>query len=107
MKKNRMNMVNVAIIGAGQLGSRHLQGLARVETPLAIHLLDPSESSLALARSRYDEVAGVASPHRLHLCREATQLPDQLDVAISATTAHHRLSSLRQVLSHKIGRAHV
>lgn len=91
-------MVNVAIIGAGQLGSRHLQGLARVEAPLSIHLLDPSESSLVLARSRYEEVAGASSPHRLHICQDVTQLPDQLEFAISATTANHRLSSLRQVL---------
>lgn len=106
MNKNRTNMVNVAIIGAGQLGSRHLQGLARVETPLAIHLLDPSESSLALARSRYDEVAGASSPHRLHLCQDVAQLPDQLELAISATTANHRLPSLRQVLG-QVGVRHV
>lgn len=99
MKKNRINMVNVAIIGAGQLGSRHLQGLARVETPLSIHLLDPSEASLALARSRYEEVAGPASPHSLRLYRDVAQLPGEIEVAISATTASHRLSSLRQALS--------
>lgn len=93
-------MHTIAIIGAGQLGSRHLQGLASVATPLAIHLLDPSQASLDVAKARFAEVAGAASPHELHLVAEATGMPARIDLLISATTAGVRLASLRALLAH-------
>ena len=34
-------MINVALIGAGQLGSRHLQALALSEIPMNIEVVDP------------------------------------------------------------------
>ena len=46
----------VLLVGAGQLGSRYLQGLAKVSIPLEIHVLDISESSLRIAEARWNEV---------------------------------------------------
>ena len=37
----------VVIIGAGGIGSRHLQGLKRSEIPIEIEIVDPSKSSRA------------------------------------------------------------
>ena len=42
----------VLIAGAGQLGSRHLQGLAAAEASLRIFVHDPSNDSLARAEAR-------------------------------------------------------
>ena len=93
-------MKTVLIIGAGQLGSRHLQGLSACDQPLAIHLLDPSPQSLARAQARFAEMAGATMRHRLHEAASVAQLPRQIDLAISATTANTRLASLRAVLDH-------
>lgn len=93
-------MHTVAIIGAGQLGSRHLQGLASVSTPLSIHLLDPSQASLDVARARFVEVAGTDTQHQLHLATDASAMPAHIDLLISATTAGIRLASLRALLGH-------
>ena len=49
-------MYNIAIIGAGQLGSRHLQGLKLAKLPIKIQVVDSSAESLAVAKSRYEEV---------------------------------------------------
>jgi hypothetical protein len=91
-------MHTIAIIGAGQLGSRHLQGLATAAIPLSIHLLDPSPASLEVARARFAEVAGSAAPHRLHLATDVAQMPANIDLLISATTAGVRLPSLGALL---------
>jgi predicted dehydrogenase len=93
-------MHTVAIIGAGQLGSRHLQGLAKVAEPLAIYLLDPSPASLEVAKGRFLEVAGVDSHHTLSLATDPAAMPGQIDLLISATTAGVRLASLRALLAH-------
>lgn len=45
-------MKNIAIIGAGQLGSRHLQALAQVNADVILHIVDPSEQSLEVSKQR-------------------------------------------------------
>jgi len=49
-------MRKVIIIGLGQIGSRHLQSLAQVKTPLEIYGVDPSIESLDVAKQRFFEV---------------------------------------------------
>ncbi|MCV3262394.1 Gfo/Idh/MocA family oxidoreductase [Vibrio harveyi] len=53
---------NLLIIGAGQLGSRHLQALAQLDDKFSIYVLDPFEQSLEVAKQRYQEVAQETSP---------------------------------------------
>ena len=36
-------MSNILLVGAGQLGSRYLQGLAEIEGPTTICVVDPSD----------------------------------------------------------------
>ena len=38
------------IIGAGQLGSRHLQGLLKLTQEQVVYVLDPSNDSLSIAK---------------------------------------------------------
>lgn len=52
-------MYKVAIIGADQLGSRHLQGLKTAVSPLSISVVDSSNESLQIAKERYDTVQAV------------------------------------------------
>lgn len=88
-------MKTAYIIGAGQLGSRHLQALKAVQEPLRIVVVDPSEESLATARERFAAAPGTqAEPAFLQ------QLPDaeKVDIAIIATTAKHRRAALESLL---------
>lgn len=91
-------MKQVLLIGAGQLGSRHLQGLARTSQSLSIHLLDPSTESLARARKRFEEIDGWQR-HSLSTVACAGDLPSAIDLAISATTSDYRLASLKAALT--------
>ncbi|EFL50829.1 oxidoreductase domain-containing protein [Solidesulfovibrio fructosivorans JJ]] len=87
-------MFRVKIVGAGQLGSRHLQALKAVKYPLDIQVIDPSEASLQVAKERYDAVeSGVG-----HAISFATRLRDSdcTDVAIIATSSDVR----RQAIDH-------
>jgi predicted dehydrogenase len=93
MKSNRQ----IAVIGAGQLGSRHLQGLVRLDLPCDIHVVDPSAASLDMARQRADEVPAAAS-HSLNFHEQIEALPLMLDHAVIATAADVRLSVLRSLL---------
>lgn len=84
----------VALVGLGNLGSRHLQGLARCTAPLSIRLFDPSPEAIARAHERWAEAGGPDTAHAIIDKDLATY-----DVAIIATTAAHRtdaIASLKQ-----------
>ena len=86
-----MKRFTVVTSGAGQLGSRHLQGLATCSLPLDIYVQDPGDGSLNMSQERWLEVAATdATQHRLNLCRSLAELPRQVDVAIVATPADVR-----------------
>lgn len=87
----------VAVIGAGQLGSRHLQGLAACETPLTIYLVDPSAASLEVARERF-KLVPTNKLHTLLTVEAVKNLPVDLDCAIVACTADCRFQIYQDLL---------
>ena len=48
-------MYKIAVIGAGQLGSRHLQGLKLSKLKSDIWVVDNNPNSLQIAQQRYEE----------------------------------------------------
>ena len=83
-------VANILISGAGQLGSRHLQGLAKCHLPLRIYVQDIYEESLSRAEQRWNEVLGPETHHDVSFHTSFESLPRQLDIAIVATTAEVR-----------------
>jgi hypothetical protein len=92
-----MNNKKILVIGAGNLGSRHLQGLAKVEQSLDIYVYDPSLESIRLAGERFDSVR-TRSDITLTKLESIADAPVDIDLAIVATTANVRLKVLRQLV---------
>lgn len=80
-------MKKVCVVGSGQLGSRHIQGLLRSNFDFMLYVLDVSVTSLALARERAAEV-----DHRKQIIfiSSWSELPPELDVVIVATNSNVR-----------------
>ena len=93
---------SVLLVGAGQLGSRYLQGLAAIQDDLTITVMDPSEDSLAFARHRLEQVS-MTTTRQITFTTSLQDVPNELDLALVATPAHCRarvvsdLSSSRQI----------
>lgn len=82
------------VIGAGQLGSRHAQSLAKLDGMDCIVLIDPSEASLDLAELRILEVGFHGE------IRKLTKLEHQIrgvSLAVVSTSSKHRLSATRAI----------
>lgn len=90
----------VLIAGAGQLGSRYLQGLSAIAVSLEIWVYDISQTSLQTASLRWNEVVG-SSFHKVYFINKQQDLPDYFSLAIIATTADIR-ASLIEDLTKKI-----
>ena len=89
----------ILLIGAGQLGSRYLQGLATYKIPIEIFIVDPSQKSLRIAQNRWEEVVAENSQHKVHYLQVLKGLIDEFDLCFTTTTADVRLSVVDQVLS--------
>lgn len=90
-------MKKIAIIGAGQLGSRHLQALALLQFPAAISVVDPSSDSLNVAKERYEQMEQVCDATGVDYLQKISDLPAELDVVIVATSANVRLKVLQEL----------
>ena len=82
---------NIVIVGAGQLGSRYLQGLAAYPDPLNIQVIDISNGSLDRAKEIWEKTAN-ADSHALQLSNNFESIPAQTDLAIISTSADVRES---------------
>jgi predicted dehydrogenase len=91
---------NILIAGAGQLGSRYLQGLSKCRNPLRIHVQDIASKSLKQAEQRWQEVGGVSTHHKVSFHTEINQCPQLLDLAIIATTANSRPEVVQEIAQH-------
>jgi predicted dehydrogenase len=94
------NMKTSLIIGAGQLGSRHLQGLVKYLGQLEVYVLDPSIDSLKIAEARENEII---HNHEVFYTQSWEALPDFFDIVIVATSANIRESVINKLLeNHKV-----
>lgn len=91
-------MNTIAIIGAGQLGSRHLQGVHKSRHDLEIYVVDSNRESLLIAESRYNQIkaGGIHTPHFL---TGIDGLPPHIDLAIIATSSLPRFEVMKELLS--------
>jgi len=92
-----MNKKNICIIGAGQIGSRHLQALKAVKSPLDICIVDRSKESLRIARERYNSMPINKTVHNVEYGREL-QKNKIYDIAIIATTSEPRAALTKELL---------
>ena len=91
----------ICIIGAGNIGSRHLQALKNVKSPLSIYIIDPSVDSLNLAKKRYESFPNsINSNHKLAFYQEIDKLPKQIDLTIIATSSNVRRAVCQKLLNH-------
>lgn len=94
------NMRKSLIIGAGQLGSRHLQGLVKSTEMMEIYVLDPSAESLRISEEREKEIAHT---HKIVYSQVWEILPKSFDLVIIATSANIREAIISKLLNnHKV-----
>lgn len=89
---------SICIIGAGNIGSRHLQALATITQPLSIYVIDPSAESLKTAKIRYEETAKVKSPHKTSFLQNLEDINFPINIAIIATNSNIRSLVTKKLL---------
>ena len=94
-------MKKIAIIGAGQLGSRHLQGIAQSKINIDIEVVEPFEQSRIMAKDRYYEIENRKNINNIHFYESIKELSTNLDIVIVATGANVRSKIVIELLKLK------
>ncbi len=88
----------ILLIGSGNIGSRHLQGLAKVKSPLSIEVFDPSIDSLKVAEERFKQIPNHGK-HQIIFLTDFRMISSKVDVAIIATSSNIRRKVTEELLA--------
>lgn len=90
----------VLLVGAGQIGSRHLQGLARSRLSLTIEILEPVDSAREIAMRRFSEIPVNEGIKELIAIEnlDSSSFDGYADLAIIATSAATRYDVIKNLL---------
>tara|TARA_E500000331_G_scaffold358610_1_gene427473 strand:- start:7172 stop:8176 length:1005 start_codon:yes stop_codon:yes gene_type:complete len=94
-------MINILLIGAGKIGSRHLQALSQVKIKnTKIFIVDLSRSALDVAKSRFNEMPANNNIISTSYTTKIDDIEeDSIDLAIVATTSDHRKLVIKDLCS--------
>ncbi|MBQ7209005.1 MAG: Gfo/Idh/MocA family oxidoreductase [Lentisphaeria bacterium] len=95
-----MKPYEIALIGAGQLGSRHLQGLAKITQDCRITVVEPSSEAMARTKARYAECPANPKIQKIDFVSGIDLLPSALDFVIVATSSMVRRKIVEDLLVH-------
>lgn len=93
---------HIAIIGAGQLGSRHLQALNLIDREISISIVDPNEASLTLTKDRFNETAQNPLISSVKYFPSLNDFKTEVDIAIIATNADVRSQVVEELLNENV-----
>lgn len=96
--EHSLKKYNVLIVGAGELGSRHLQGILKINLPIFVDVLDTNIESLEKCKLRAIEVnkAPKIIDIAYHLSNKT--LSKDYDLCIIATTSNVRLAVIDSIV---------
>ena len=89
------------VIGAGNIGRRHLQALTNLKRDHSLYALDPSMDALDLAFKMYNEVKTSDSP-KLYRADDIKKLPSNIFTVIVATSSRHRYHVTKSLFEKEI-----
>lgn len=93
-------MYTILLAGAGNIGSRHLQGLTNSVNSLDIWVYDLNEESLNVSKERFEQMP-VSGVKKAHYVTNLDKVPDLIDVAIVASSSKPRAAIIKHVLCSK------
>ena len=93
-----MREARVALIGCGQLGSRHLQAVAKMKKKLKIQVVEPSDTAQNLAQKRLNEISFSKKDVQVEWLKNIDGLDKISDLTIVATTATERSKLINELL---------
>jgi len=94
-------MKTVSVIGAGQLGSRHLQALALSDIEILIEVVEPFDQARDVAKQRFEEMPENDNIKGISFFSSILDLSNELDLVVVATNSDVRSDVVTDLLNSK------
>jgi len=95
-------MTTIAVIGSGQLGSRHIQAIVKERQPYNIEVVEPSLEAQKMTQARLDQVEFGHPETRVSFIKELSNISIDCDIGIVATGSSNRAEIVADLIE-KIG----
>lgn len=89
-------LTRILICGAGQLGSRYLQGMVRCTNALRIFVYDLDANSLNNVINKWNEILNSYN-HEVIFVNSLEEVEKQIDIAIVSTSSNARVSATQKI----------
>lgn len=89
----------ICIVGTGQIGSRHFEGIIKENFPYDIFAVDPNSKSQNLLKKKWTEVSKDKTSHKLFQLDKLNDLPENLDLVIISTLSQNRAELIKNLSS--------
>lgn len=89
---------NIVMIGAGQLGSRHLQSLASLNLPANIFVYDVSLESLSISKERFYCQGVCENIKSIEFTDSFEKIPEIIDFLLISTNSKNRSELIKRIV---------
>lgn len=91
-------MEKIAVLGAGNIGMRHIQALLLSDRAMELYIMDPSDKSLQRVKE-ICEKAELKAEIKMYFAKSIDKLPKQIELAIVATASNIRRMVIEQMVA--------
>jgi hypothetical protein len=88
----------IALIGCGNIGSRHLQALVKLPFSTEISIVEPNKSAQRIGVERLNQIKINKKKQNIFWYSSINELKNKFDVVIIATTAKDRVKMINRLL---------
>ena len=90
----------VLIVGCGNIGSRHLQAISKINQKLEIHVVEPNKKAVLIAKKRLKDIKN-SRRHNVEWYNKLEELNSHFDLSIVATNSDIRKNIVSSLLEKK------
>ncbi|MHA7646443.1 Gfo/Idh/MocA family oxidoreductase [Nitrosopumilus sp. S4] len=87
-------MKKICLVGCGNVGSRHLQAIAKLDFEIDVDIVEPIKDAIEMGKKRLDEIKYNDATHKFSWYKNIQELKDKPDLTIVATIATGRANML-------------
>lgn len=89
---------NLVLVGCGNVGSRHLQAVAKLPYDIVIDIVEPNKDAQALAKSRLNEIEYDKNNHNFFWRQSLDEVMNKSNLVIISTLSTGRIDIINQLL---------
>ena len=95
---NKQNLFKVIILGCGNIGIRHLQGISKLKKPIEVYVCDTNIESLTNVKKKINKTKFISNLVNINYIHSLDVLKKNIDLAIISTSSYKRYNIIKNLV---------